>query len=161
MAFKPIETQEELDRIISERLERDRKKYEGYMSAEDVQKLKDTYETSAKNETDKYTTLEKERDDLLAKVKGYEVGTLKTKVALANSLPIGITDYLKGETEEELTESAKTLATFFTSTPKEEPKPEPKEPEGTPGAPLGTNTQGGQVDGVEKRFMELNPNLKI
>lgn len=160
MAFKPIETQEELDRIITERLERDRKKYEGYMSAEDVQKLKNTYETNATTATDKYNTLEKERDDLLAKVKGYEVGTLKTKVALANGLPIGVTDYLKGETEEELTESAKTLATFFT-TPKADPKPEPKEPEGTPGAPLGTNTQGGQIDGVEKRFMELNPNLKI
>lgn len=156
MAFKPIETQEELDRIITERLERDRKKYEGYMSAEDVQKLKNTYKTNATTATDKYNTLEKERDDLLAKVKGYEVGTLKTKVALANGLPIGITDYLKGKTEEELTESAKTLATFFAT-----PKAEPKEPEGTPGAPLGTNTQGGQIDGVEKRFMELNPNLKI
>lgn len=160
MAFKPIETQEELDRIITERLERDRKKYEGYMSAEDVQKLKDTYEAKVNANTDKYTTLEKERNDLLAKVKGYEVGTLKTKVALANGLPIGVTDYLKGETEEELSESAKTLATFFT-TPKADPKPEPKEPEGTPGAPLGTNTQGGQVSGVEKHFMELNPNLKI
>lgn len=160
MAFKPIETQEELDRIISERLERDRKKYEGYMSAEDVQKLKNTYESNMQTETDKYTTLEKEKEDLMAKLKGYEVGTLKTKVALANGLPIGITDYLKGETEEELTESAKTLATFFT-TPKAEPEQKPQEPEGTPSAPLGTNAQGGTIDGVEKRFMELNPSLKI
>lgn len=160
MAFKPIETQEELDRIITERLERDRKKYEGYMSAEDVQKLKNTYESNMQTETDKYSTLEKERDDLLTKVKGYEVGTLKTKVALANGLPIGVTDYLKGETEEELTESAKALSSMFT-TPKAEPKPEPTEPEGTPSAPIGTNAQGGTIDGVEKRFMELNPNLKI
>lgn len=160
MAFKPIETQEELDRIISERLERDRKKYEGYMSAEDVQKLKNTYESNMQTETEKYTTLEKEKKDLMAKLKGYKVGTLKTKVALANGLPIGITDYLKGETEEELAESAKTLAKFFT-TPKEKQKNELKDPEGTPSAPLGTNAQGGTIDGVEKRFMELNPNLKI
>lgn len=158
MAFKVIETQEELDNIIKERLERAEKKYEGFMSAEDVQKLKDTYEATTKEENEKYSALEKEKDDLMAKVKGYEVGTLKTKVALANGLPIGITDYLKGETEEELTESAKALSSMFTSKPKEEPKP--KE-EGKPLAPQGTNAQGATMSEVEKRFMELNPNLKI
>ena len=157
MAFKVIETQEELDSIIKERLERERTKYNGYMSAEDVQKLKDTYEATAKEENEKYSALEKEKEDLMAKVKGYEVGTLKTKVALANGLPIGVTDYLKGETEEELTESAKTLSSMFSS--KADPKP--KEPEGTPGAPQGSNNQGATMSAVEKRFMELNPNLKI
>lgn len=156
MAFKIIETQEELDNIIKERLERAKAQYEGYMSAEDVQKLKDTYEANAKAENEKYSTLEKEKEDLMAKVKGYEVGTLKTKVALANNLPLGATDYLKGETEEELTESAKALSSMFT--PKADPKP--KE-EGKPLAPQGTNTQGATMSAVEKRFMELNPNLKV
>lgn len=158
MAFKVIETQEELDNIIKERLERAEKKYEGFMSAEDVQKLKDTYEATTKAETEKYTALEKEKNDLMAKIKGYEVGTLKTKVALANGLPIGITDYLKGETEEELTESAKALSSMFASEPKEDHKP--KE-EGKPLAPQGTNAQGATMSEVEKRFMELNPNLKL
>lgn len=157
MPFKTIETQEELDEIIKERLKRENKKYDGYLSAEDVQKLKDTYEAAAKTETEKYTTLEKERDDLLTKVKGYEVGTLKTKVALQNGLPVGTTDFLSGETEEELTESAKKLATMFAPTV----KPEKGEPEGAPGAPQGSNSQGGTMSGVEKHFMELNPNLKI
>ena len=157
MAFKTIETQEELDSIIKDRLERERAKYNGYMSAEDVQKLKDTYEVNTKAENEKYSALEKEKEDLTAKVKGYEVGTLKTKVALANGLPIGVTEYLKGETEEELTESAKTLSNMFT--PKTEPKP--KEPEGTPSAPQASNNQGATMSAVEKRFMELNPNLKI
>lgn len=157
MPFKTIETQEELDGIIRDRLERAEKKYEGYMSTEDVQKLKDTYEATAKAEAEKYTTLEKERDDLLTKVKGYEVGTLKTKVALQNGLPVGAIDFLNGETEEELTESAKKLATAFASSV----KPEKGEPEGTPGAPQGSNSQGGTMSGVEKHFMELNPNLKV
>jgi hypothetical protein len=157
MAFKIIETQEELDAIIRERLERAEKKYEGFMSAEDVQKMKDTYEAKVKEETDKYTTLEKEKNDLVGKVKGYEVGTLKTKVALANGLPIGVTDYLKGETEEELTESAKALSSMFTPKGAE---PKPKE-EGKPLAPQGTNSQGATMSEVEKRFMELNPNLKV
>lgn len=157
MAFKVIETQEELDEIIRGRLERERAKYDGYMSAEDVQKLKDTYETKVKEDGEKYTTLEKEKNDLMAKVKGYEVNTLKTKVALANNLPMGATDFLKGETEEELTESAKALATMFKPTA----DPKPKEPEGTPSAPLGTNTQGATMDGVEKHFMELNPTIKL
>lgn len=159
MAFKVIETQEELDRIITERLERERAKYNGFMSAEDVQKMKDTYEASVKADNEKYSALEKEKEDLMAKVKGYEVGTLKTKVALANGLPIGVTDYLKGETEEELTESAKALSSMFT--PKEDPKPKPKEEEGKPIAPQGTNSQGATMSAVEKRFMELNPNLKV
>ena len=157
MAFKTIETQEELDNIIKERLERERAKYNGYMSAEDVQKLKDTYEATTKAENEKYSALEKEKEDLMNKVKGYEVGTLKTKVALTNGLPIGITDYLKGETEEELTESAKTLSSMFTSNV----PPKQKEPEGIPGAPQGSNNQGATMSAVEKRFMELNPNLKI
>ena len=157
MAFKVIETQEELDNIIKERLERERAKYNGYMSAEDVQKLKDTYDATAKAENEKYIALEKEKNNLMTKIKGYEVGTLKTKVALANGLPIGVTDYLKGETEEELTESAKTLSSMFT--PNIQPKS--KEPEGTPIAPQGSNTQGATMSAVEKRFMELNPNLKI
>lgn len=157
MAFKAIETQEELDRIITERLERDRKKYEGYMSAEDVQKLKDTYEATTKADNEKYATLEKEKDDLMAKLKGYEVGTLKTKVALANGLPIGVTDYLKGDTEEELTESAKALSTMFKPT---YPTPQ-KKPEGQPSAPQAQNTQGATMSAVEKRFMELNPNIKL
>lgn len=157
MAFKTIETQEELDSIIKDRLERERAKYNGYMSAEDVQKLKDTYEANTKAENEKYSALEKEKESLMARLKGFEVGALKTKVALANGLPIGVTDYLKGETEEELTESAKTLSSMFTS--KADPKP--KEPEGTPIAPQGSNNQGATMSAVEKRFMELNPNLKI
>lgn len=158
MAFKVIETQEELDAIIRERLERAEKKYEGFMSAEDVQKLKDTYEASVKADNEKYSALEKEKEDLMAKVKGYEVGTLKTKVALANNLPVGATDYLKGETEEELTESAKALSSMFTPRGAE---PKPKEEEGKPLAPQGTNAQGATISEVEKRFMELNPNLKV
>lgn len=157
MAFKVIETQEELDRIITERLERERAKYNGFMSAEDVQKMKDTYEASVKADNEKYSALEKEKEDLVAKVKDYEVGTLKTKVALANGLPIGVTDYLKGETEEELAESAKVLSSMFT--PKADPKP--KEEEGKPFAPQGTNSQCATMSEVEKRFAELNPNLKF
>ena len=156
MAFKVIETQEELDSIIKERLERERAKYNGYMSAEDVQKMKDTYEANTRAENEKYSALEKEKESLMTKLKGFEVGTLKTKVALANGLPIGVTEYLKGETEEELTESAKALSSMFT--PNVPPKP--KE-EGKPLAPQGTNSHGATMSAVEKRFMELNPNLKI
>ena len=157
MAFKVIETQEELDNIIKNRIERVRKDYDGFMSAEDVNKLKETYEAKVKDNENKYATLEKEKNDLTAKVKGYEVNALKTKVALAINLPMGATDFLKGETEEELTESAKALATMFKPTT----EPKPKEPEGTPSAPQGSNVQGATMDGVEKRFMELNPTIKL
>lgn len=158
MAFKVIETQEELDNIIKNRIERVRKDYDGYMSAEDVNKLKETYEAQVKEDGDKYTTLEKEKNDLMAKVKGYEVNALKTKVALAINLPMGATDYLKGETEEELTESAKALSSMFTPKGAE---PTTKKEEGKPLAPQGTNSHGATMSEVEKRFAELNPNLKF
>ena len=41
MAFKTIETQEQFDEAIKERLERESKKYEGYMSPSDVAKLQE------------------------------------------------------------------------------------------------------------------------
>lgn len=61
MSFTPINTQEEFDDAIKERLAREKKKYEGYMSPDDVQALKDTYSTSnseeLKNLKDENTSL--------------------------------------------------------------------------------------------------------
>ncbi len=44
MSFKKIETQEEFDEAIKERLVRENKKYEGWTSPEQLQQLKDGYE---------------------------------------------------------------------------------------------------------------------
>lgn len=50
MSFTPINTQEEFDKAIQKRLAREKEKYEGYMSPEDVQALKDTYSSSESEE---------------------------------------------------------------------------------------------------------------
>ena len=41
--FKVIETQEELEKVLKSRLEREQKKYEGFTSPADVQALKDSH----------------------------------------------------------------------------------------------------------------------
>ena len=56
MAFTPINTQEEFDSAIGERLSRDResqaKKYEGWTSPEDLKKITDAHEAEIKKLTD-------------------------------------------------------------------------------------------------------------
>lgn len=125
---KTITTQEELDAIIADRLKRAeakvRKEYAGY---EDLKKelegLKGEKATSA-------AAHQKELDALNARIKGYEVAELRTKVANEYSIPYQFQDRLKGTTLEELEADAKTLAPVFAKQqPRQEfrandPKPE-------------------------------------
>lgn len=165
MPFKPIETQEEFDSMIADRLARAQKKhdeqiaelkkgYEGYLSPEDAAKLKASFEDKGK-ETDtsinelneRAKTLQEQLDQANAKVSKFEADALKTRVALMNGIPYELANKLEGATEEELTADAKKLAGFFAS------KPAPKSPEYTP--------SNGEADGVTAAFQKLNPNLKF
>lgn len=112
--FKPIETQEQLDAIIGERLERERKtirkeyegfisqedvakKYEGYLSPEDVQKKYEGYlspEEVAKKDN---------------QIKAYETDSVKTRIAHETGLSYEAINFLKGEDEESIRKSAEML----------------------------------------------------
>lgn len=112
--FKPIETQEQLDTIIGERLERERKtirkeyegflspddaakKYEGYLSPEDVQKKYEGYlspEEAAKKDS---------------KIKAYETDSVKTRIAHETGLSYEAIGFLKGEDEDSIRKSAEML----------------------------------------------------
>lgn len=164
MSFKIIETQEAFDEAIKERLERQSrkfdsekeeliKKYEGYLSPEDVTKLKASYEDKEKkfndsmsSQNDKYKELESKLEEANRKVSGYEKDALRLKVALANGIPYELAGKLDGDTEEELADDAKKLAAFVGNGKKAEPRFNPSESD---------------VDGVEKAFLEKNPGLKI
>lgn len=152
MSFTPINTQEEFDKAIQKRLTREKEKYEGYMSPEDVQKLKDTYSSS---ESEELKNLREENTTLKNQVAGFNRKELLNKVASDNKLPSSATQFLKGETEEELNESAKALAELF---PKPGNKP-PRAPE--PTTPTASNQLGGEMSDVEKKFREMNPDLKF
>lgn len=150
--FKVIETQKELDEIVENRLARLRRQYEGWKSPEEIETLKNELSNSKELENLRNTNL-----ILEGKVKDFERKELISKVLNDNGLPTSASEFLKGETEEELNNSAVSLKSLF---PKEkEEEPEYRAP--APTTPTPKNDKGGVVDGVEKRFMELNPTLKI
>ena len=150
--FKPINTQEEFDIAIKDRILRERKKFEGYLSPEQVEELK-----KASSNSEELEALKNTNASLEGRIKDFERKELISKVLNDNGLPTSASEFLKGETEEELNASAVSLKNLF-------PKEKEEEPEyiaPAPTTPTPKNDKGGVVDGVEKRFMELNPTLKI
>lgn len=114
--FKPIETQEALDAIIKDRIERAKKsaadetakKYEGYLSPDDVKKHTDQITVL----TDKLKESETKIADLTAKNSAYEIASVKTKIAHEVGLPYELADRLSGTTEEEIRKDADALSKF-------------------------------------------------
>jgi len=115
--FKPIETQEEFDARISERLKREKEKYEtqfGDLNAQ-IESLKLEIGQKDKALEESNSTLEgrlKEFEDLQGKVSQYELSKLKTSIALQNGIPYDLADRLNGNDEASILEDAKRLASF-------------------------------------------------
>lgn len=129
MAFKAIETQEDLDIIIGERLKREReaaeKKYAGFEEAKEKAEKYDKliaqdFEGQIRKLNDELKT-EKEKNaghdqavaDLTARANKAEMSLLKAKIAHEAGLPYELANRLNGENEEELLEDAKTLTGFM------------------------------------------------
>lgn len=122
--FTPINTQEELNAVIGERItkakEATRKEFEGWKSPEVVEKEK-TDLTSELNEKlkEKEGLLEaanKEVEEAKAKIaekdgiiKKHESDSVKTRVAHETGLSYEAIEFLKGENEEEIKASAEKL----------------------------------------------------
>lgn len=111
--FKPIETQEELDNIIRERLAREReasnKRFEGFISPEDHKKAiaeanKSFDEYKKAHEGDAKTI-----EDLNAKVKTYETASLKSRIAHEVGLGYEWIDRISGDDEESIRKDAESL----------------------------------------------------
>ena len=111
--FKPIESQEELDKIITNRLEREReasnKRYEGFISPEDHKKAlaeqQKTFDDYKKAHEGDLKTIE----DLTAKNKAYETAALKSRVAREVGLDIAWADRIGGEDETSIRADAEAL----------------------------------------------------
>lgn len=120
MEFTPIQTQEELNAVISARLKeeksRNEKKYADFISPDDfttktadmtkqiadLQKaLKDANEKNSANDS-----LLAERD---ATIKQYELNAIKTKVSAEKGFSYDAIEFLKGNNEEEIRNSADAL----------------------------------------------------
>lgn len=145
--FKVIETQEDFNAAIADRLERDRKKYaeqfekdmrdKGWKSAEEVEKL--TGELNQQIETLKASATSNkdiiaERDAAIAKGETYRAELEKTRIALKAGLSIEQAGRLRGNNAEEWTEDAKQLAAEFTAFAAGQNAPAPLGNGGDPGA---------------------------
>ena len=112
--FKVIETQEQLEEVLKERLKRERetteKKYESYLSPEDVEKkYKDHLSPDAVKEKYKDYLTPEEAAKLNAKLKGYETDSVKTRIAHEMGLSYDAVGFLSGEDEESIKKSAEKL----------------------------------------------------
>ena len=111
--FKPIETQEELDNIIKERLKRERestqKRYEGWISPEDHQKALDASNKAFDDFKKAHESDEQTIADLTAKNKAYETATLKSRIAHEVGLSFEWIDRIGGEDEESIRKDAESL----------------------------------------------------
>lgn len=120
--FKVINTQEELDALIKDRIERERKSIsEKYSDYEELKKRNEEYEAqvcklseASKSFEDDKAVFEKQISELSSKVKGYETASAKTRIALEAGLPYEMAGRLSGSTEEEIRKDAEVLARFVT-----------------------------------------------
>lgn len=159
--FTPITTQEQLEAVLKDRLERQSKKFEsekadlekkysGYMASDDVTKLKQSYEDQIKDlntKIDEGASVQTELDNAKKQIEAQKIDSLRIKTALENGIPYEFADRLKGTTAEELTADAKLFAKSFTRPAGQHTQP-------------AYNGESKDIDAVSARFYELNPKLK-
>lgn len=104
--FKAPASQEELDRIIQARLDRERKKFADYdekaAAAAELAQLKEANKTEAEKVAERLAAAEKRAAQL-------EVKALRAEVAAAKGVPVSL---LSGSTQEELEAAADALIEF-------------------------------------------------
>lgn len=128
MAFEVIETQEQLDKVIGERISRLKEQYAGY---EDYKAKAEQYDTLKKDhdslvdQVAEYTKLingddenegyKKQLESMQSKLKGYETNSVKMRIAHENGIPFELASKLSGENEDEIKKDAETMAKFLKS----------------------------------------------
>ena len=103
-------TQAEVDKIVGERLSRQKQKYEDYDDLKEKAARFDEIEEQSKSELQKAT---ERADKLQAEIDGLKnaekIRTMREKVALETGLPVNL---LSGDTEEACKEQAKNIIEF-------------------------------------------------
>lgn len=124
MAFTVIETQEQLDAVIGDRIARAEKKAaenaaKEYADYEDLKKKVTTYEAQLADYGKQLTDAQElakghtaEVDGLKAKIKEYETASVKARIAHEVGLPYELANRLAGDTEEAIRLDAETMAKF-------------------------------------------------
>lgn len=118
--FKAINTQEEFDERIKERIERAEKKaaeaFKGWLSPDEVKALNEAHKgeiekinAAHSEEMKKYTGYDDKFNEQAEKIKSLEMAALKTKIATEKKLPLDAVEFLQGEDEESITANAEKL----------------------------------------------------
>ena len=156
MAFTVIETQEQLDAVVGERVARakeaTRKEFDGWISPDDLAKQTadlnekmsalDDQIKSLNDEKEALTQQLTEKDGTIAK---YEADSVKTKIAREVGLPYEAVQFLQGDDEETIRKNAESL----------------KDITGTKVPPLGNPETPPEEDGVVAAFKQYNPKIKV
>lgn len=125
--FKPINTQEEFDERIKERLERAEKKtresFNGWTSPDDLKSLSAKHSDEIKalkeahaKEMEKYAGYDEKFNKQASKIHSLEVSALKTRIATEKKLPMDAVEFLQGEDEQSITDSADRLSKLSSGT---------------------------------------------
>lgn len=123
--FTPINTQDEFDERIKERLERERRTTaEKYNDYEEIKKKNEEYEAKIGELNDSLSEANgkvKEHEETISglngKVKKYESDSVKTRIAHEAGIPYELASKLSGETEDEIRKDAETFSKFISSKP--------------------------------------------
>lgn len=118
MTFKIIETQEELDQIVSGRVNRVKEKHNEEISSlkslnKTLKKENESLKEEVSKNAEKYKDVDGKLSDLEGKVATYERESVKTKVAMELGIPFELSGKLSGETEEEIRKDAEILSKFI------------------------------------------------
>lgn len=128
--FQAITTQEDFDRAIQARLDRQERSIRAQFADYDALK-----EANGKYD-EQIKKLNQDLADANAKIRKGEIDSLKAKVALETGLPAELQARLSGETEEDIRKDAKTLSEIFKASQRQglpgfsgekEPSKDPKE----------------------------------
>ena len=155
--FTIIETQEQLDSIIRDRVDRAKRtateeanaKYADY---NDIKSAKESLEAQVADLNSKLSeagtkaeSASTELEDLKAKVAKYETDSVKTKIAAEMGLGLDALQFIQGDDEEAIRKSAESLKSLV----------------GKQTTPLANLENNQEEDGVTKAFRKLNPKLDI
>lgn len=119
--FKVIETQEQFDERIKERIERaekhTREEFKGWLSPDDLKALNDKHagEITALNEQhakelEKYAEYDEKITAYESEIKGLKTSAMKSQIAMRMHLPAEAVEFLQGDNEESISASAEKLA---------------------------------------------------
>ncbi|MDS2813227.1 DUF4355 domain-containing protein [Streptococcus pneumoniae] len=115
--FKTIETQEELDNIVKERIRREREKFGDYdelkKRVSELESENSALKSTVEDDKETRAGLDAQITELQGQVSNYETASLRTRIALQNGLPYDLADRLQGADEEALKADAERLAGFM------------------------------------------------